>query len=77
MKDVPAAEAILAAVRAIPRGQVAGYGEYRPIVPNAAKGGAEQNRRVEIFLVPMPDHLTPVDAPAAANAERAGDEPMK
>jgi chemotaxis protein MotB len=30
---------------------VAGYGEYRPIVANGTKG-AEQNRRVEIFLVP-------------------------
>lgn len=58
------------------RVQVAGYGEYRPIVANAAKGGAEQNRRVEIFLVPMPDHLT-VDAPASANAEPRGDEPNK
>src|SRR5262245_14081005 len=35
--------------------QVAGYGEYRPVVPNPPKGGAAQNRRVEVFLVPMPD----------------------
>ena len=34
------------------RMSVMGWGEYRPIVPNAAKGGAKANRRVEIFLVP-------------------------
>jgi chemotaxis protein MotB len=28
-----------------------GYGEHRPRVPNPPSGGAEQNRRVEIFLV--------------------------
>jgi chemotaxis protein MotB len=32
--------------------QIGGNGEFRPIVANAAKGGAEQNRRVEIYLVP-------------------------
>jgi chemotaxis protein MotB len=32
--------------------QVAGYGEYRPIVPNGPRGAAE-NRRVEIYLAPM------------------------
>jgi chemotaxis protein MotB len=37
------------------RVQVAGYGEFRPMVPNPAKGGSAQNRRVEIFLVPMSD----------------------
>ncbi len=30
---------------------IGGHGEYRPLVPNAAKGGAEQNRRVDIYLV--------------------------
>ncbi len=30
---------------------VMGYGEFRPIVPNPARGGAEANRRVEIYLV--------------------------
>jgi chemotaxis protein MotB len=35
------------------RMSVRGFGEYRPIVPNAPnKGGAEQNRRVEIYIVP-------------------------
>ena len=32
--------------------QVAGYGEFRPITTNGAKGAAE-NRRVELFLFPM------------------------
>ncbi len=35
------------------RTQVAGYGEFRPLVPNGARGAAA-NRRVEIFLTPMP-----------------------
>lgn len=30
---------------------VMGYGEFRPRVPNPARGGSEANRRVEIFLV--------------------------
>ncbi len=32
--------------------QAAGWGEYRPIVPNVKGKGAAANRRVEIFLVP-------------------------
>lgn len=32
--------------------QVAGYGEFRPIVPNGKKG-AKENRRVELLMVPM------------------------
>lgn len=31
---------------------VAGWGEHRPLVPNSATGGTQQNRRVEVFLVP-------------------------
>lgn len=30
---------------------VAGYGQYRPLVPNGPRG-SQQNRRVELFLVP-------------------------
>ncbi len=51
--------------------QVAGYGEHRPIVPNRT-GGTAENRRVEIFLVPMPDDLD-VTAPS----ERADDRPSQ
>lgn len=29
-----------------------GFGEQRPRVPNTARGGTKENRRVEIFLVP-------------------------
>jgi chemotaxis protein MotB len=56
--------------------QVAGYGEYRPIVANPAKGGAAENRRVEIFLVPMPD-ITPGSAPTQVAQPKGSDEPMK
>jgi len=53
---------------------VSGYGPYRPVVPNTASG-AEKNRRVEIFLVPMapvneqylPSATTRRPAPAPAN----------
>ncbi len=34
------------------RFQIAGYGEYRPVVPNGPKG-AVQNRRVELYLSPI------------------------
>jgi flagellar motor protein MotB len=34
------------------RFQVAGYGEFRPVVVNGAKGAAE-NRRVELYLTPL------------------------
>ena len=34
------------------RMQIGGWGEYRPVVANPAKGGAALNRRVEIFLHP-------------------------
>lgn len=56
---------------------VAGYGEYRPVVENAARRGAEQNRRVEIYLLQMPSggvattsvaeepSMTPAPAPQA------------
>lgn len=64
--------------------QVAGYGEYRPIVPNDPnpKVGAAENRRVEIFLVPMPAlTLESPASTAAPSAEPAAqptfDEPMK
>jgi len=61
------------------RFQVAGYGEYRPIVPNPSKGGAAQNRRVEIFLLPMPDTVPTAPAAATATVTKpvAPEEPMK
>lgn len=54
--------------------EVAGYGEYRPIVPNGANG-AEANRRVEIFLLPSTATGMPVgpatEAPPVAPAKAA------
>lgn len=41
------------------RFQVAGYGEFRPLVVNGAKG-ARENRRVEIFLTPMSFNLADI-----------------
>jgi chemotaxis protein MotB len=66
--------------------QVAGYGEYRPIVPSNPdpKVGTPENRRVEIFLVPMPqiDAETPRTSqpstdPTTTASEPTYDEPMK
>lgn len=34
------------------RFEIAGRGAQQPVVPNPARGGAQANRRVEIFLVP-------------------------
>lgn len=51
------------------RMQVAGYGEFRPIVANGPRGAA-QNRRVEIFLTPLTVPLFDV-APAAGGASPA------
>lgn len=34
------------------RMEIAGWGEQRPVAPNAARGGTPANRRVEIFVVP-------------------------
>lgn len=56
------------------RFNVAGYGEYWPVVPNGAKG-AEANRRVEIFLVPGSGSASagsaPTPLPASAPAPKA------
>jgi flagellar motor protein MotB len=45
------------------RFQVAGYGEFRPVVVNGAKGAAE-NRRVELYLTPLA-----FDGPADGTSE--------
>jgi chemotaxis protein MotB len=63
--------------------QVAGYGEFRPVVPNNTRGAAE-NRRVEIYLVPMPESAMRFsqmqqaeDADSTAVVDPAVEEPMK
>ena len=61
--------------------QAAGYGEYRPLVPNNPDGRTPANRRVEVYLAPMPkldERLTRTPSPASASAEpSSGEEPMK
>jgi flagellar motor protein MotB len=54
--------------------QVAGYGEFRPIVPNGPKGAAD-NRRVELLMVPMRTGERPI-APLEETAPEI-EEPMK
>ncbi|MFM7133766.1 MAG: OmpA family protein [Planctomycetota bacterium] len=46
------------------RFMVAGYGEFRPVSDNGARGN-EKNRRVEVFLVPMPSNALPSTETAA------------
>lgn len=47
------------------RMSVMGYGEHHPVAPNPDRGGAEANRRVEIYLVPSQYSRPAGDAPAA------------
>jgi flagellar motor protein MotB len=58
------------------RFQIAGYGEFRPVVVNTSKGAAE-NRRVELFLTPLAFDMaanspssdtTPAEEPMAAKS---------
>jgi chemotaxis protein MotB len=65
------------------RMQVAGYGPYRPVVPHRT-GGTAENRRVEIFLVPMPTGIEAQTQESEGNgstqpsaAPRDRPEPMK
>ena len=41
---------------------VMGYGQYRPTADNATADGAEQNRRVEIYLIPAGSIVKSADA---------------
>jgi len=64
------------------RMQVAGWGEFRPAVPNSGNGNTPQNRRVEIYLTrgsaggvssdgrPVGASTAPVVEPAAATPDR-------
>jgi len=52
------------------RMSVAGYGQYRPVAPNTARGSAA-NRRVELYLAPIEAPTAPVDPePKARPAPR-------
>ncbi len=54
---------------------VMGYGEYRPRVPNPARGGSEANRRVEIFLVTRNEAI-PNDAASTTSGYTGADSGM-
>lgn len=63
------------------RTQVSGYGQYRPIAPNGARGAAA-NRRVEIYLFPMSDAeiadaATTTTPTATAVEPEEPEEPLK
>lgn len=66
------------------RMEIAGWGQYRPTVANPPSGGAAQNRRVEIFLLPS-IHSGPVmdadgsaaNAPPKPTAKVPTEQPMK
>ncbi|MEZ6241855.1 MAG: OmpA family protein [Phycisphaerales bacterium] len=49
--------------------QVAGWGEFRPAVPNAADGNTPQNRRVEVFLVASTRNFTGGPTSTTANVD--------
>lgn len=79
-------EALVGDGLAANRVEFAGYGEYRPIVSNAANGNTPANRRVEIFIVrstlmenalPMPDAVARRAAAAAKAAAPKGTTPAK
>jgi chemotaxis protein MotB len=61
------------------RFQVAGFGEYRPLVSNL-DGGTKENRRVEIYLQPMTETIS-WETPATTITETVNvdiaEEPMK
>ena len=59
------------------RMQIAGYGEFRPIVPNGPNGAAA-NRRVEIYLTPLTVAVAPTSNPIdAAAGKKATPAPVK
>ncbi|MCZ6834216.1 MAG: OmpA family protein [Planctomycetota bacterium] len=74
VRDALMAEGIVPA-----RIQVAGYGEHRPITANRV-GGSAQNRRVELYIVPLKTAvagIAPVRSAAQEQQVTAPLEPMK
>lgn len=62
------------------RMEIAGWGEFRPAVPNrTGRGGTPENRRVEIFLLPSGSVSAGSAAPAStpASTPAATFEPVK
>jgi len=49
-----------------------GYGEFRPRVANPPRGGAEANRRVEIYLVSRQEHVPGMDTPPVEPSSGGG-----
>lgn len=72
-RSIAVKDVLVAAGVGNPRILVAGAGEYRPIAPNAARTGNQANRRVEIYLVPMPASVAAAAqaAPAVAAPQQA------
>lgn len=58
-----------------PRMEVAGWGEFRPAVPNNPRGGTAANRRVELFIVPSTTEVPGTFAAPEEPAETATEEP--
>jgi len=56
------------------RFQIAGYGEYRPVVVNGSTGAVE-NRRVELFLTPLAFDLS-ADSPSAGEDRTPAEAPV-
>jgi len=66
-RSISVRDALVTAGLEAARIQVAGYGEFRPLVPNAAQGAAE-NRRVEIYLAPLTGSAPAARAPRPVTA---------
>jgi flagellar motor protein MotB len=74
------AHAVLAVLRgdgvSEARGQAAGWGEQRPIGPNApGHKGSEKNRRVEVYILPTETPDVTISSPAATKAAPAPKAP--
>lgn len=59
------------------RVEIAGWGEYRPVVPNSSRGGTAANRRVEIYVVPSAVSTGSAAAEVSEPAPSAPEIPMK
>jgi chemotaxis protein MotB len=58
------------------RFMIGGYGEFRPVAENGQRGN-EMNRRVEVFLAPMPSGVAEAGAGAKASAPAPASAPAK
>jgi len=59
------------------RMQVAGWGEFRPAVPNPPSGGAAANRRVELFIIPSSGAGRAPSGSDEVGTPPQADQPMK